>query len=323
MFSFGGSTSSSSSQSESYEQSQSASQSGGVSVSGSEQSVAFEDIFSRLFGGAEGAAAGLDPSMLTETANMLFSSGLAFMNNMGADEGSHYLRGRLQGDNEVLQEQIDLLQSDLGSFFREELNPAITSQSVHGGALGGGRQGVAQGKAIEEVGDQFTRGATALRAGDIAARDAAASTLAGNAIQGTQAAMSMIPALAGVADMGFSAGMAPYERLAAILGDKSVLGSSFSTSADWASAWSDAWGESSASSKSSSKSLSMGFSDRRLKRHIKRIGTVLGHAWYRWQYVWGEWSQGVMADEVPARYVHRHPSGFLMVDYKGLLDGHE
>ncbi len=258
-FGFGGSTSDSSSTSSSREESHSGSISGGASTSSSEDRIAFEDVFARLFGGAEGAAGGLDPSMLTEAANSLFSGGMGFMSNMGADAGSSYLADRLGGDNEVLQQQIDLLGEDLGNFFSDELNPAITSQAVGGGQLGGGRQGVAQGRAMTEVGNQFTRGATALRAGDIAARDAAAGTMAQNSIQSAMAAMQGIPALAGVADMGFGAGMAPYERLAAILGNQTSLTSAGASSADFASGFSDSFGTSHASSTSESRALRIGF----------------------------------------------------------------
>ena len=258
-FGFGGSTSKSNSQSSSFDQSNSASVSGGASVAGSEQSIAFEDIFARLFGGAEGAAGGLDPSLLTESANQLFTSGAGFMNQIGGDAGTDYLENRLSADNPVLQDQIDLLGEDIGQFFNEELLPGITSQAVAGGQLGGGRQGVAQGRAINEASAQFRRGATALRAGDIGARDAVAGGLAGNAVQGAQVGLSGIPALAGVADLGFSAGLAPYERLAAIMGGPTVLGSSFSNSADFAEAFSSSFGLSQATSKSKSKSAKIGF----------------------------------------------------------------
>ena len=258
-FSFGGSRTTSNSQSSSIDLSRSSSVSGGASQSQSEQSIAFEDVFARLFGGAEGAAGGLDPSLLTGAANQLFSSGTGFLDNIGGDAGSRYLEGRISGDNPILQDQIDLLGEDLGNFFSEELNPAITSNAVGGGQLGGGRQGVAQGRAISQVSDSFTRGATALRAGDIAARDAAASGLAANAISGAQTAFAGIPALAGAADLGFSAGLAPYERLAGILGGPTVLGSSSSSAADWARAFSNSFGQSSASSTSSGRALSIGF----------------------------------------------------------------
>ncbi len=258
-FGFGGSSSKSRSESSSFDQSQSGSVSGGASVAGSEQNIAFEDVFARLFSGAEGAAAGLDPSMLTDAANQLFMGGTNFLSGIGADDGSNFLRDRLSSDNAVLEEQIDLLGEDLGSFFNEELLPGITSDAVAGGQLGGGRQGVAEGRAIAEVGDQFTRGATALRAGDINARDNVASTLAGNSIAGASVGLSGVPSLLGAADVGFSAALAPHERLAGILGGPTTLGSSYSTSADFARAWSESFGASRASSTSKSKSLSLGF----------------------------------------------------------------
>lgn len=258
-FGFGGSSSSSNSSSSSFDRSSSDSVSGGASVAGSDQRVAFEDVFARLFGGAEGAAAGLDPSMLTDAANQLFMGGTGFMSSIGADAGSDFLTDRLSGNNEVLQEQIDLLGEDLGQFFNEELLPGITSQAVSGGQLGGGRQGVAQGRAIEEVGNQFTRGATALRSNDIAARDAAAGTIAGNTISGASVGLGGIPSLLGAADAGFGAELAPFERLAGILGGPTTLGSSFSSSADFARAWSESFGQSQATSNSRSRSLSLGF----------------------------------------------------------------
>jgi DNA-binding transcriptional MerR regulator len=59
------------------------------------------------------------------------------------------------------------------------------------------------------------------------------------------------------------------------------------------------------------------FSDRRLKRKIKRIGSLHKVPIYSFEYIWGEKGVGVMADEVthiPGAVV-MHDSGFLMVDY--------
>ncbi len=259
-FSFGGNKSTTVSSSESIQESSAGSVSGGFGVSSSEDTVAFEDIFARMFGGAEGAAGGLDPSMLTEAANQLFSGGMGFMDQIGGDAGSEYLEGRLSGENEVLQQQIDLMGEDLGKFFNEELLPGITSEAVGGGQLGGGRQGVAQGQAIDAVGEQFTRGVSQLRTGDIASRDAAAGVLSQNAISGATAGLQGIPALAGVADMGFGAGLAPYERLAAIMGGPTTLTSAGSTSADFARSFSESFGYSTAQSTSKSKGIKIGIS---------------------------------------------------------------
>jgi hypothetical protein len=61
----------------------------------------------------------------------------------------------------------------------------------------------------------------------------------------------------------------------------------------------------------------MMFSDRRLKRDVRRVGTMPGGTpLYTWTYVWGEPGLGVMADEAPSDAVHVHESGYLMVDYR-------
>lgn len=257
--SIGGSSSKTVSNSESFDRSKAGSVSGGFGVSGSQQDIAFEDIFARMFGGAEGAAAGLDPSMLTNAANTLFSGGMGFMDSLGANAGNAYLGDRLSGDNAVLEQQIGLLGEDIGQFFNEQLLPGITSEAVGGGQLGGGRQGVAQGLAAREAGSQFTRGATALRAGDINARDAAAGVLGQNTIQGATAGLQGLSPLAGIADFGFGAGMAPYERLAQILGGPTTLTTAASTSGDFARSFSESFGMSKASSVSKGKSMNIGF----------------------------------------------------------------
>jgi len=54
--------------------------------------------------------------------------------------------------------------------------------------------------------------------------------------------------------------------------------------------------------------------DRRLKRHIQRIGSFKQYPLYLFQYVWGVWAVGVMADEVNKDAVIRLPNGYDMVD---------
>jgi hypothetical protein len=69
--------------------------------------------------------------------------------------------------------------------------------------------------------------------------------------------------------------------------------------------------------------LPLAFSDRRLKTNIKRIGThELSIGLYEWDYIWGEHSKGVMADEVlkvMPMAVHYSNDGYKMVDY-GMLN---
>lgn len=71
-------------------------------------------------------------------------------------------------------------------------------------------------------------------------------------------------------------------------------------------------------SPSGSANLTSWFSDRRLKTNIKHIGKTHGGLnVYSYDYLWGEPSIGVMADEVAhiPGAVSTHSSGFKMVDY--------
>jgi hypothetical protein len=67
----------------------------------------------------------------------------------------------------------------------------------------------------------------------------------------------------------------------------------------------------------------IGASDRRLKRDIKRVGTMAnGLPVYEYRYVWGRKRHiGVMAQDVLKAGIDavvRHWTGFLMVDYEKL-----
>ena len=57
------------------------------------------------------------------------------------------------------------------------------------------------------------------------------------------------------------------------------------------------------------------FSDRRLKTHIRRVGSTLGGQPIYQYRIFGRDSIGVMADESPPEAVYLHESGFYMVDY--------
>lgn len=59
-------------------------------------------------------------------------------------------------------------------------------------------------------------------------------------------------------------------------------------------------------------------SDRRLKRNIKRIGSLHKIPIYTFEYIWGEKGVGVMSDEVDQSYVVRHRNGFDMVNYEAI-----
>lgn len=217
--SLGGGRSKSSQQSSSY------GYSGSQQASTSTQDVFQGDIFAQLYGNASTAAGGAaaNAGQLRTAAQQLFTGGNQFLEQLGGDAGSAYLQDRLSANNPVLEEQISQLQQDTGRLFREELNPAITSRSVAGGTFGGGRQGVAQGLAAESAARVFTQGATALRAGDIASRDAVAQSIATNSLNAASTGLGALPSLLDVLERGNNAELGVYGGLSQILGGPTTL----------------------------------------------------------------------------------------------------
>jgi hypothetical protein len=65
----------------------------------------------------------------------------------------------------------------------------------------------------------------------------------------------------------------------------------------------------------------MAASDRRLKKNISAIGLFIkGIPLYLFEYLWGEWKIGVMADEAP-EYLGPTTGGYMTVDYRKLCYG--
>lgn len=217
--SLGGGRSKSSQSSESY------GYSGSTQMSSSTQDIFQRDIYGQLYGNASNAAGGAaaNAGELRTAAQQLFTGGNQFLEQLGGDAGSAYLENRLSGANPVLNEQIANLQTDVGRLFREELNPAITSRAVAGGTFGGGRQGVAQGLAAESAANVFAKGATALRAGDIASRDAVAQSVATNSLNAASTGLGALPSLLEVLERGNNAELGVYSGLSQILGGPTTL----------------------------------------------------------------------------------------------------
>lgn len=229
--SFSDSLSQSLSQGTSYAQGTSGSQgtsfSSGLSTSqgASTQSIAFEELFRQLFGGATNAAAKaaqLVPA-LTGQAASLFDAGGQFLQQLQGGTGTDYLANRLTSPSSVVNEQIGLLGEDIGAFLRNEINPTLVSNAIKAGGLGGGRQGVAQGIASQAALQQFQRGAAGIRAQDQAQRDAIAGQLAGLQQQGAATGLGALGGLYDLATAGVGAELAPYQMLAQILGGPTVL----------------------------------------------------------------------------------------------------
>lgn len=253
---------------------------GSLGQTSSEQSIAFEDVFARLFGNAEGAAGGLDTSLLTGAANQLFSGGINFLDNLSGGADTDFLQGRLSSNNAVLNEQIGGLGEDIGQFFNQQILPGIQSEAIAGGGLGGSRQGIAEGMAAQTAGREFQRGATTLRAGDIQARDNAAIALGQNRVSGAQAGLGGLGSVAGIADFGFGADLAPFERLSALLGGQTVLGSSqgATSSSGISSGFGSSVGGSTGSSLGGSASTSSAFNNATAEDFARAFSQSFGQA---------------------------------------------
>ncbi len=205
------------------------------SSSSSSQSVFMANLFQQLFGGASNVAGNIDTGGLTEAANSLFSSGSGFLADLqgisaGTDISGQFLQDIISGESSMVDENIGALQEDLGQFFSEELLPGITSQSVSGGALGGGRQGVAQGKAIESVGREFRRGSLEIRNADSRRRQEAATQLSAQRLSAAQAGLTGAQQQFDLANAATNAPFSPFLTLAQILGNPTVLTQSQSES---------------------------------------------------------------------------------------------
>lgn len=207
----------------------SATVSGGQSTSG--QTVFGSDMFNQLYQGA-GASAGstlAQAPQLADIAKQLFTGGSQFMQGLGHDAGSDYLKSRISGDSGVADAQIAQLQKDTGQLFSQQFNPQITSQAVAGGTLGGGRQGVAQGAAMDSLARQFSSQATAIRTNDQATRDAAATTVAGNSLTAANTGLGALPSLLGLVQTGQNNDLSIYGQLSQIYGGPTTLASSQSS----------------------------------------------------------------------------------------------
>jgi len=195
-------------------------------LSGSQGTVFSADLLKRLYNSTLSAAGAIDPATATSRVNQLFTGGTNILDQLGGGAGQDYLTKRLSGDNsDILNAQIDALGSDLGRFYTQNLNPAITGNAVAAGQLGGGRQGVAQGIATENVTREFATQAANLRAADVTNRDQAALGL----INGTNASSATaLGALPSLASLGSGASVLdPLKAASSIFGAPTVTTESF------------------------------------------------------------------------------------------------
>lgn len=243
-------------------------------------------------------------------------------------------------NNPYVQAMNSMTQRNLTQNLQENILPGLSSGASAVNALGSGRLGLAQGRAVGDtqkaIADAMTQTNLGAYGQGLGAQQAA--------LQGTGAMLQNLTApsqtalsLGGTAEdyqgRALQDAMSrfayqyqePYTRmqnLAQTLGYLQPLGTTAG------SGYSSAIGtqpnpnyqsgmQTAAGLGSLALAAAMFFSDRRLKRNIRRIGTTPGGIpWYEFEYIWGEPGEGVMSDEVPKDVVVRHSSGFDMVDYR-------
>lgn len=260
-FGFGGSSSRSNSASASSSNANASSfdnlDSFGFGGSDSRSRIAFEDVFANLFGGASDAARAVDTSGLTSRANLLFSSGQSFLDDIGGGGvGREFLEGELANSDGLVGERIGQLGGDLGEFLNETILPAIKSSGVQAGTLGGGRGEVSKGIAAEGLIEEFARGSTAIRGAERDRLTGIASGLSADNLARNSVGLDALPGLFGLAEGGAMAGLSPFAALASILGNQTVLQDS--TARDFSSSTGRAGSESTSTSRSTSSSSSRG-----------------------------------------------------------------
>lgn len=241
----------------------------GVNVGGSSatqgsqstQSVAFQDLFAQLFGGASATAGGIDTSVTTDAANLLFGGGTDFLNTLaGGGAGAEFLEARLAGSDDLVNEQIGLLGEDIGTFLAEQVNPAIKESGVRAGSLGGGRGEVQKGIASGKATDAFVRGATDIRARERAATDQIAQALAQDETTRAGTGLDSLGGLLDIVRTGNLASLDPLTVLAQIMGPATTLtdASSFGVSDSFDFGIDSTTGRAASQSSSSSSSSSRG-----------------------------------------------------------------
>lgn len=142
-----------------------------------------------------------------------------FGNLGGAATGNEFLSalsGQAGGNPDLVAAQTGQLSDVLAQQFNEQINPAISRQAQGFGQLGGGRQGVAQGAAIQ--GQQ-----RALAAGNVGFQQADAARSQQAATAGGQLFGQGLGQAGQFAQQGFGAQFAPGQQLQQLFGAPTVL----------------------------------------------------------------------------------------------------
>ena len=161
-----------------------------------------------------------------QAGGSLYGFGQQALGQLGSNPFLSALMQQAGGDPALVNQQIGQLQADLGRSFQQEVLPGISRYAAGVGALGGSRQGVAEGIAAQGFADAFSRGATDIYSADAQRRLQAGVSGGGLLTQGLLGGLSSLPGLFDVGLSQFTGGMAPLSIYSQILGAPTVLNSS-------------------------------------------------------------------------------------------------
>jgi hypothetical protein len=137
----------------------------------------------------------------------------------GANPAMQALQQRFSGQNPYLQGQIDQLGGDIQRNLTQNILPSIGSGAAMAGSLGGSRQGIAEGMAMQGAQQQFSQGAQNMRFNDYQQQGQALNQYLGMQQQGLGGVM-------GAGSQLYNLGMSPLmgafgnlQGLAGIIGN--------------------------------------------------------------------------------------------------------
>jgi len=153
----------------------------------------------------------------------LFGQGQGFLSTLQSNPFLSALQQQAGGNPELLNAQIGQLGSDLGRSFQQQVLPGIRRDAGAVGALGGSRQGVAEGIAGQGFADAFSRGVTQLQTAD--AQRGLQAGIAGGGLQaqGALGGLSSLPGLFSTGMQQFTGGFAPLSLFNQIIGPPNNL----------------------------------------------------------------------------------------------------
>jgi len=163
-------------------------------------------------------------------AQGLFNQGQGFQNTGVNNQFLGALGQQAGGNPELVAAQTAQLGQDIGQFQQEQVLPGIRRDAIGGNALGGGRQGIAEGIAAQEATRAFSRGAVDFQGQDAQRSLQAAQAGGGLLGQGAATGLGSLGQQFGLLQAPFQSQFQPLLNLASIIGGPTVLGRNQSSS---------------------------------------------------------------------------------------------